>query len=203
MCRGLPAQPRHSWPVAAAQTDRSLQRSSDVSQVYLISPWYPSGFRICPYSSWLPALWERHRWSVGWSRQRATSACVCVCVFMWWSMCMCVWAVQWSIGKLCQLTCSEWASTAEHLQQLHWQELWNCCCLVAGKQLVTLHVVLFSSDLEQSSLGLIFIAFTSLYLWAFWSFFSPLKIMIALIKICSSKWTLWSLWFIYLSSMIS
>lgn len=43
-----------------------------------------------------------------------------VCVFM------CVWAVQWSIGKLCQLTCSEWASTAEHLQQLHWQELWNC-----------------------------------------------------------------------------
>lgn len=114
MCRGLPARPRHSWPTVATRTDRFLQQSNDAFQVYLISPWYPFGFRICPYSSWLPALWERHRWSVGWSRQRATRVCVCV------------WAVQWSIVKLCQLTCSEWASTAEHLQQLHWQELWNC-----------------------------------------------------------------------------
>ena len=125
MCRGPPARPRHSWPTAAARTDRFLQQSNDASQVYLISPWYPFGFRICPYSSWLPALWERHRvvWD-GPGRKLPVRVCLCVCVCVF--MHVCVWAVQWSIGKLCQLTCSEWASTAEHLQQLHRQELWNC-----------------------------------------------------------------------------
>lgn len=128
MCRGQPARPRHSWPAAAAQTDRFLPQSNGVFQVYSISPWYPFGFRIFPYSFWLPALRETHCQSVG------SYHFVCVCV--------CVWVGCAVIHKLCQLTCSEWASTAEHLQQLCWQELWNCYCCRYSFCLTSVSIIL-------------------------------------------------------------
>lgn len=146
MCRELPAQPRHSWPTAAAQTDQFLQQSNDASQVYMISPWYPFGFRICPFS-WLPALWERHRSWVWDGPGRELPLCVRMCMFICVCVYVCVWAVQWSICKLCQLTCSEWASTAEHLQQLHRKELWNC---FHKKLFAALHITLFWSAIKMS-----------------------------------------------------
>lgn len=115
MCRGRSALPKHSSPAAAEPTDLFLQQSSGASQLYLISPWYPFGFPICPYSSKLPALAGETPWKCGMIHaQSYRYACVCICVWV----CACVGSdpsvnrASWPGASELQL------HTTEHLQQL-------------------------------------------------------------------------------------
>lgn len=103
MCRGRPAPPRHSSPTAAEQTGWFLQQSSGASQLYLISPWYPFGFRICPYSSKLPALAGETQWKCGMIHAQ-NCRYTCVCIRVW--LCACV-------GSDPSVNCASWPAVSE------------------------------------------------------------------------------------------